>query len=194
MKSELRRAKILDAAIKIIAKKGVSTLTFERVGKMAGMARSHVIYYYSNRDTLIIEAIRFATMNAKEIILAHLGETSSGEAALVKYIEGNFRWVTQEAHDLSLYCLLYYQSTIEKKYSELHEEIREVGYEIVRKILGSIEGIPASAVPDLSVNILGVITGNIVDAVSLDRQHLLRSVRLKQTIKAVEALLEGARK
>ncbi|MCB0418654.1 MAG: TetR family transcriptional regulator, partial [Bdellovibrionales bacterium] len=52
VKSELRRAKILDAAIRIIAKNGVSDLTFERVGKIAGMARSHVIYYYSDRDIL----------------------------------------------------------------------------------------------------------------------------------------------
>lgn len=190
-KGDLRRAQILKGAIQIISKKGVSALTFEQVGKVSKMARSHVVYYYPSRDKLITEAIRFATLNAKDIILDHVGSTTVGKEALVRYVEGNFKWVQKEHQDLSLYTLLYHQSTYQKHYSDLHEEIRQVGIDVVRGILETMSEIPKSKIPELTVNILGIITGNIIDAVSLSRQKLL-PLRLKQTLAAVEALIQAA--
>ena len=58
-KSEERKLRIVEAVVECIATRGLEHTTFEVIGKMVKMERTHVSYYFSSRDELIKAAVRY---------------------------------------------------------------------------------------------------------------------------------------
>ncbi len=79
-----RRQAILDAAIAVIARRGVRGLRVEQVAAEAGVAVSLIYYYFVNRNGLVQatldhandRAARKAGMSAEAMLLAELDESA----------------------------------------------------------------------------------------------------------------------
>jgi TetR/AcrR family transcriptional regulator, transcriptional repressor of bet genes len=192
-RQDIKRAQILEAVIQILAKKGVDELTLESVGKAVGLSRSHVVYYFKSRDELIEAAVRFSTVSAKSIIQAHIGFETDWHRALEKYVEGNFVWIGTRKEHVTVYTLLYYLASFQPAYRKLHTEIRKVGYDFIYSILESSKTIPQKRLKALTINIQGVITGNLIDCTTQTTSKIAFNQRLAQTLSAIEALLLDAR-
>lgn len=189
--ADLKRASILQAVVSILAKEGVDELTFEKIGKRVQMARSHVVYYFPNREELVVAAIRFAAMSADSTIRRHMEDRSEWRDLLRGYIEGNFIWIKENPSHATVYALLYYLSTFKPEYRKLHSEIRKVGANRIESIL--MEGPMKSRKRELATlvkAIQGIITGNLVDVMSTDQLPQLEQ-RKSETVRSVENLVAG---
>jgi AcrR family transcriptional regulator len=189
--SDLKRASILSAVVKILAQEGLDELTFEKIGKRVKMARSHVVYYFPHRDELVMAAIRFAAMSASETILRHLEAADGWKKKLHRYIEGNFAWIEENPEHATVYTLLYYLSTFKPEYRKLHSEIRRAGSD---RIAGILEEGPAKGrkrlVQAYAKSIQGVITGNLIDVMTTDQAAHLKE-RCQETLDSVDELIDG---
>jgi AcrR family transcriptional regulator len=58
--SDARRRQILEAAVQVIAAKGVCDTGIKDVAERAGTSPALVIYYFGTKDTLLAEALSFA--------------------------------------------------------------------------------------------------------------------------------------
>jgi AcrR family transcriptional regulator len=58
--SDARRRQILEAAVRVIADKGVCDTGIKDVADQAGTSPALVIYYFGTKDTLLAEALTFA--------------------------------------------------------------------------------------------------------------------------------------
>lgn len=189
--SDLKRAAILNAVVKILAQEGVDELTFEKIGKRVKMARSHVVYYFPHRDELVMAAIRFAAMSASETILRHLEGADGWKKKLHRYIEGNFAWIEKNPEHATVYTLIYYLSTFKPEYRKLHSEIRRAGSE---RIAALLEESPARGkkrlIQSYAKAIQGIITGNLIDVMTTDQAAHLKE-RRQETLDSVNELIDG---
>lgn len=189
--SEVRRAEILEAVVEILSKEGVDELTFEKIGRRVKMARSHVVYYFPNREELVVAAIRFAAMSADATIRKHVERSHDWREELRNYIVGNFQWIGEHPAHATVYTLLYYRATYMDSYRELHSQIRDVGADRVKSILekSPLGGKPKQ-IAAIAKSIQGIITGNLIDVMTTDqRPHLAQ--RRDETIDSVEELVAG---
>ena len=192
-RQDVRKAAILQAVIEILSEEGVDDLSFDRVGLKAKMSRSHVVYYFPNRDAMIEAAFRVVAFAAQEFIVANMQAAGDWQELLLRYIEGNFLWLKNHPAHASVFLLMYYQGSVKKGYSrEIHSEAREHGAKRIAHILKSAPATWSSkALQQTAKGIQALITGSLVDAMSTDRRSEL-AARQKETQEFALALVHNA--
>ena len=77
-----RRSAILEAAIKVIARRGVRGLRVEQVAAEAGVAVSLIYYYFDNRNGLVRATLEHANERAATVAAPAEGGALSGREAV----------------------------------------------------------------------------------------------------------------
>jgi AcrR family transcriptional regulator len=54
-----RRVQVLEAALQVIASRGLANTRMADISAAAGMSSGHVLYYFKSKDTVLMEALRF---------------------------------------------------------------------------------------------------------------------------------------
>jgi AcrR family transcriptional regulator len=75
------RERLLDAAVRLIAREGIDNVRIARIATEAGVSAGLVHYHFASRDALLEEAIEHSYERAGDLRLAALGE---GRADAVK--------------------------------------------------------------------------------------------------------------
>ena len=57
-RGEDRRARVLNAALEVIAERGLSETRMSDIAERAGMSAGHVLYYFRTKDLVLMEALR----------------------------------------------------------------------------------------------------------------------------------------
>ena len=87
-----RRSAILDAAIKVIARRGVRGLRVEQVAAEAGVAVSLIYYYFDNRNGLVRATLEHANERAATAVRGTGSASVTGrakvEASLLAELDG----------------------------------------------------------------------------------------------------------
>lgn len=180
--SDVRQVKILQAVISICARDGVDELTFERIGKKTGMARSHVVYYFKDREELIESAMRFVAMTAQEIIVGKVKDgTGDWKDILKHYIESNFEWIEENPDHAAIFFLLYYRAAVKSRYRKLHYEFRNAGAKRIQAFL-KLSPLNEKLIAPMSLAIQGMITGALIDATTTTDDRSRISQRKRETI------------
>jgi AcrR family transcriptional regulator len=186
---DARRASLVKTVMEILAREGLDELTLERVGKRAGMARSHVVYYFKNRDSLIRAAVDCAALSAQTIIGRRVEQGGDAREKLLFYVEACFTWIETYPEHAAVYTLLYYLATLNKTYRDLHSTIRETGAKRIQTILASDKTRPGAKAARIARDIQALITGHLID-VTTTRNAKDHSSRMRETQRAVVRLLE----
>lgn len=165
-----RKLRVLEAVVSIIAKEGVDELTFERIGKSAGMARSHVVYYFPNRETLVLAAMQFAALSAQKAITQRLAENEGVdfETLLSAYVDAHFDWIAQHPEHASVYFLVYYEASFKKAARAVHTGVRDAGRRRIAAILKTGKRLSANEILARVNAIQALITGALIDVISTD--------------------------
>lgn len=186
---DLRKVAILEAVIEILATDGVDELTFERIGKRVGMARSHVVYYFKNREALVESAMRFVALTAQQVIAEKLLGEKEWTKLLRRYVEANFDWIGENRDHSAVFLLMYYRAATRKNYRKMHSDFREAGTQRIRNILKlRPQKWDEKELQSVSKGIQGIITGNLVDVMSTDLADDFK-LRRQQTLEMVERLV-----
>jgi AcrR family transcriptional regulator len=190
-RAEARKGMVVQAAIEILATEGIDSLTFDNIGKRTKMSRSHVVYYFKSRDRLIEETVRAVTVSAKQEIGDFMGQPAHWRQALERYVEGNFHWIENNPDHASVYTLMYYLASFRPIYRKLHLEIRKVGSDWIEALLRQAPEFSKANVTDLAKNIQGLVTGNIIEAVTTPGRRRFE-VNCSRTQTGLHALLSSA--
>src|SRR5262249_56330980 len=68
------RERLLDAAVRLIAREGIDNVRIARIATEAGVSAGLVHYHFASRDALLEEAIEHSYERAGDMRLAPLGE------------------------------------------------------------------------------------------------------------------------
>ncbi len=83
-----RRSALLEAAIKVIARRGVRGLRVEQVAAEAGVAVSLIYYYFDNRNGLVRATLEHANERAATVAASADGAALSGRQAVERSLLG----------------------------------------------------------------------------------------------------------
>jgi len=134
-KSDLRKVAILDAVIDCIATEGIDETNSQIVGKRSKMRRSHVAYYFPNRDSMVEAALKFVVTTGQEITIAHVIAAPTPAEKLEAFVTATFTWFERYPKHAAVMILLQYYGTVRPVYKKLHAQIRQAGEERLEAIL-----------------------------------------------------------
>jgi len=188
---DMRRALIVEAAIECIGKLGVEDTHFESIGQRSGMGRAHVKYYFKDRDEIVKAAIEFVATTAQMITLECISRANSPKERLQAFVEGAFRWVESYPEHLPVMGLNYYYCMYRPDYQKLHSQIRSLGEERARSLLGELLPKVSSEHRNRAAKaIQNLILGNLLDW-STTKSSVKLSALLDSTQEAVDDYIKG---
>ena len=85
-----QRARILEAAIRVFAEQGLEGAAIRMVGKAAGVNSALLYYYFENKHTLFVEAVRVVIRGLLDSLGARSPEFLDGRERLAFLVDGLF--------------------------------------------------------------------------------------------------------
>lgn len=182
-RGEKRRLAIVRAFIDCIASVGLDNTSFDTIGKKVKMSRTHVAYFFPNRDELIRTAIRFAVATGQEVTVSHVENFQGPEARLKAVVEGPFHWLEKHPKHGAVMLMFYYLCTYDPKYRELQAVIQRMGEERIRACVGQLSDLSPQTAKKLSRNIQALLGGTLQYYFTCDYGIALPKLR-DETVKA----------
>jgi len=130
-----RRLRILRATIDSLATNGIQGTTFEAVGKLAKMQRSHVAYYFKTHEELLNATIRFVIVSAQEVTIELGQKAEIPLERLIGMVRGAFEQARRYPKHATVLTLLWNLATLDPHYRLFHTELRQIGAERVEHVL-----------------------------------------------------------
>jgi AcrR family transcriptional regulator len=187
-KGELRRQRVLEAAIQVLAEKGLGQLSHESVGKKLGMRRSHVAYYFPTIDSIIECSAKYVAGTAQGVTVERVESADRPAAKLAAWVEGNFVWAREYPAHAAFMMHFYSLCTHVKTFRELHLRLRETGRVRVLALLRELEGrrpAEASRLAAAAELIQSLVTSNLVEHLTGGCRQPLEAVQKKTVRQAL---------
>ncbi len=181
-KSDARKVKIMEAVIECVATKGLEETTFDAIGKMVKMERTHVNYYFANRKELIKTAVRYAIALGQEITIQHVRKANTWRERLTAVIEGPFEWLEVYPKHTSILALFYYLCSYDEEFHALQTMIQTGGEERLASSFQSLvesEKLSAAQATDLARTIQSLMAGNLHFYYSCEYPLSLKQLKAK---------------
>lgn len=86
-RSEAQRTRVVEAAIAAIFEKGPERVTMRDVARLAGMSPGHVTYYFSSRDSILMESLRWSEQELADIRSVALSRARSPWPRIIRFID-----------------------------------------------------------------------------------------------------------
>jgi AcrR family transcriptional regulator len=98
-RQEVRREAILEAALQVVAERGLAETRMSDISERASMSSGHVLYYFKTKEALLMEALRFVEDRFHAAADAELARLPVGPERLRRLLEldlpggrGDPRW------------------------------------------------------------------------------------------------------
>lgn len=182
-----KKTELIRIIIDCIAREGTEGLSFEQVGNLAQMKRSHVAYYFPSRQAMIEAAIRWVVQEGQKFTQERVQQARTPQEALLGSVKGAFDWLEHSPGYSTLMILFYYLASYDEAYRKLHSELRTVGEERILSLLrlAHPQSKASAKLRDRARDIQGLITGNIVGWVTTDRSVKLSDLRKRTMASAL---------
>ncbi|MFW0788831.1 TetR/AcrR family transcriptional regulator [Gordonia sp. CPCC 205333] len=95
---DARRRQIVDCAIDLIAEIGYPQASQAKIAERAGIAKSVVLYHFTNKDELVAEIVTSVFTQAAEIMIPAIIRADSATAKLAAYIDSNGEFLRKHRH------------------------------------------------------------------------------------------------
>lgn len=188
-RGEERKLKIIEAFIDCVASRGLDHTSFDTIGKMVRMNRTHVAYYFANRDELVRTAVRYAVAAGQHITIAHVEKANGWRNKLRAVIEGPFEWLDRYPKHAAVMALFYYICTYDASYRDLQNNIRTMGEQRILSCFNFLPAVPDAQARELSRTIQSLMAGTLHNRfasdypVSLDR---LKAITVRTVMELVK--------
>lgn len=137
-KGRKARRKVLLAATKVVARKGIENASVSEIAKAAKSSRSLVPYYLPVKDDLMLSLIRFIASEAYEFFQTRqnfLDLTSDLPPDLEARILMNFEFFGENPHFFSCFMLFFYRCSYDSVCRKLNTQLVETA---VRALAGAL--------------------------------------------------------
>ena len=187
-RGEKRKMVIVEAAIDILARQGLSQLTFEAIGKKCHISKSHVAYHFPSLEKLVNTSVSYVyTVGQKTVSEYIQNESSKGKGDLLKaYVHGTFHWIETYPEHSSVAALLGYLATWDRGYRDIQSEIKRVGQQRISALIQAMTG---KRCPTAQADaIQSLLMGKILYYSTTATNRSIRQVRA-ETWRAIQELL-----
>jgi AcrR family transcriptional regulator len=130
-----RRERVLDAALEVIAERGLAETRMADISERAGMSPGHVLYYFRTKDLVLMEALRHVEDRMHEDAEIELASLPSGPDRLLRLLELNIPdgladpgWTLW----LEAWTLAPHDAAIRSLVSELEERWKRLLGDVIR--------------------------------------------------------------
>ena len=84
-----RRERVMEAALGVIAERGLAATRISDIARRAGMSPGHVMYYFRTKDLVLMEALRYVEDRMHEEAGSDLAAIAPGRKRLRRLLELN---------------------------------------------------------------------------------------------------------
>lgn len=119
------RQKILEAAMKIVAKEGFLQLSYPKLAKACKISQPAVLHHYSNREQLFRDMISQVISEARILMSETHQVHDNGATRLKSYVNATLHWAQKRPDLAQLIIYLYYYGTQEKLFADIYRTVRE---------------------------------------------------------------------
>ena len=88
-RGQARRERVLEAALEVIAERGLAATRMSDISARAGMSPGHVLYYFRTKDLVLMEALRHVEARMHEVARSELEALPPGPRRLRRLLELN---------------------------------------------------------------------------------------------------------
>jgi AcrR family transcriptional regulator len=88
-RGQARRERVLDAALEVIAERGLAATRMSDISARAGMSPGHVLYYFRTKDLVLMEALRHVEARMHDDARGELEALPPGPRRLRRLLELN---------------------------------------------------------------------------------------------------------
>ena len=164
-KGEQRKIDIAEAAIHLIATKGVEGTTFELIAKRCGISRPLVVHYFPERLELFEFAVKIIRMQFQELAVQAISRGRDAPGKLEAYVDSTFDWIERFPDHVRVWSVFFHYCAVHKKFRLINTELATIGHERIMALLeaGNKEKcFAAKGLPATAKAIQSVITGALV--------------------------------
>jgi AcrR family transcriptional regulator len=123
-KGDLKKIQILNLAIEQIGTQGVESLSLDVIAKALKTSRSHVLYYFNDKETLLLSVVRYALATGQEVFVEKVSRPSSPKAKLFGYVDAVFDWAENHPNHAKVLILLYYNATFSEAFRSIYMPVK----------------------------------------------------------------------
>lgn len=158
-RGEQRRLKIVEAFIELVATKGLDNVSFETIAKKVGMIRTHVAYYFANREELIKTAVRFTISSSQQEMIGKIELAKNWRERLALTVEGPLLWLEKNPRHASVLALFTYLCTFDPRYRQIQNSVQAIGEQRLAAAISDVPGITPQETQSLARLIQAAISG-----------------------------------
>jgi len=191
-KGDLKKIKIISAAIDCISKDGIEKTTFESIGHRSGTHKANVAYHFPDKEKIIEYSIQFITLKAQNEVVVYMKKCKKQRELLKYYIYGNYEWLKKYPSHASVMILFYYYTTFNTIYKKNNDDIFRSGIKRISEILKQSElKLPLVSIERISQQIQTLIIGDFISYITSDSLNSLSQQRAK-TYESVSQIIKGS--
>lgn len=137
------RAKILDTAVRLLAKRGYEGTSFQMIADSLGLTQSAVMHHFPSKHELIDAAVEAAVARNRATVESLARFDDDAARRLLNFCRGNMLWAVRYREDAQVLSLLYYLACHDKDFAKnLYQAVERGRMVIARHLLaGRREGV-----------------------------------------------------
>jgi|JI10StandDraft_1071094.scaffolds.fasta_scaffold364896_1 DNA-binding transcriptional regulator YbjK len=133
-KSDLRRLTMIESAIKGMAEEGLEGANFERVARNLKIRRSHVTYYFKDRNELALAAINYVVTIAQDMTNKKIDDATNMKAKVLAINEVTFEWANKFKDHARSLIVFYSQCANNPSFKKFNTSFRKEGSQRILNI------------------------------------------------------------
>jgi AcrR family transcriptional regulator len=131
---DVQREKFANAAIRLVARKGLEGLTMRSVASEAGLSYGSLFHYFNSKDELLMQAIRHSTAEQTRRV-NEFSVRFKGLKAL-EHLMCDDALVEEDSRDDSLVWIAFlYKAALQESFASMHAELIGGWIERIRHLL-----------------------------------------------------------
>jgi AcrR family transcriptional regulator len=177
-----RRAQIVEAAVAVIAEKGLDKLSLSRIEQKAGMSRGQLTYYFASKEEILLAVFDRMLEMMRQRVGAERGAAAPCAATGWERMQGLLNWfILRPPDDPGFHALQHTflaqigrRDDFRRRLAELYEEWRRRGTADVEQEEGRRPGVSARTVASFIQAVMhGLAVQRAADSDAFDRQEML---------------------
>src|SRR4051794_18841680 len=132
------RSRIVRAVIHSLAERGLSGTTFQSVGRLAKVQRTHITYYFPNYDELVQAAVHEVVATAQEITKKRLESAQSPREKCLAILHAAFDHIERNPSHGAVLTVFYHLCAYHPLFRQMNATFRRLGEERIEATLQEV--------------------------------------------------------
>jgi len=191
-KGDLKRSEVIIATIDCLAEEGLEKTSFEAIAQRMGTQKSHVNYYFKNKNDIFYEVFRYIASTYQSYSIRELAKAKNSKDQLNKFVDAYFLWAEENQQQLSAMFLLYYFCFHKPRFKEINQKIRQGGVQRIAHLvkLSSTKDISETRAQTIAKGIQAILANTAVDIYTFKEEDSHKESREKEARKLIRMLLK----